>query len=307
MGTAQLGAAYGIANRTRLDAAEKQALLRRAVSLGVRTFDTARAYGSSEDVLGAFLRENGVERESAKLAIVTKLDPLAQLAADADPADAVEAAMLSVEASRRALGLEHLPTVLLHRASHIRSHDGAIWDALRQSKADGLIGKLGVSVQSPAELAEAIAHPAVEHVQIPFNLLDWRWNAIAAGLARERRRRPLTVHVRSIYLQGLLIAEDARTWERAHVADSVELRGWLSRTASSLGRTGVGDLCLAYAAAQNWVDGIVVGIDNEAQLAENVDMMTRPPLEPAAIARIEAERPRLEAASLDPARWRASA
>jgi aryl-alcohol dehydrogenase-like predicted oxidoreductase len=307
MGTAQLGASYGIANTTRLDPAEKQALLRLAVALGVRTFDTARAYGTSEEVLGTFLRECDVEREGDGFTIVTKLDPLAQLAADAAPTDAVEAARLSVGDSRRALGLEHLPTVLLHRAAHIRSHDGAIWDALRQLKADGVIGKLGVSVQSPAELAEAIAEPAVEQVQIPFNLLDWRWNALLDDLAEERRRRKLTVHVRSIYLQGLLVTDEPRNWARAHVDDAREIRGWLEGTATALGRNGVGDLCLAFVAAQDWVDGIVVGIDNEAQLVENVAMITRPPLDRGAVAGIVSGRPRLEAATLDPARWRRAA
>ena len=45
---------------------------------------------------------------------------------------------------------------------------------------------LGVSVQSPQEALTALACSDVRHIQMPFNLLDWRWReagAIAAPAA----------------------------------------------------------------------------------------------------------------------------
>ena len=56
LGTAQLGLRYGIANRAgRPDDATAAALLDRAWDLGIRSFDTARAYGDAEARLGGWL------------------------------------------------------------------------------------------------------------------------------------------------------------------------------------------------------------------------------------------------------------
>ena len=53
VGSAQLGLAYGAANRKgKPDGKAALSLIRRAADAGVEAFDTARAYGDSEDRLG---------------------------------------------------------------------------------------------------------------------------------------------------------------------------------------------------------------------------------------------------------------
>ena len=53
--------------------------------------------------------------------------------------------------------------------------DGAVWERLLERLEDGTVLSLGVSVQSPEEASAALACPDVRHLQLPFNLLDWRW------------------------------------------------------------------------------------------------------------------------------------
>ena len=81
VGSVQLGLAYGAANRTgKPDRQTALRLVRRAADAGVGGFDTARAYGESEDRLGEALK-------GRKVPTVTKLAPLSELPAHA-PADA---------------------------------------------------------------------------------------------------------------------------------------------------------------------------------------------------------------------------
>ena len=88
---------------------------------------------------------------------------------------------------------------------------GAIWQRLLGHVQAGTIRRLGVSVQSPVEVAEALTHPEVEHIQLPFNLLDWRWRE--AGIIAALEARPdVVVHARSVFLQGLLASGDASVW-----------------------------------------------------------------------------------------------
>jgi aryl-alcohol dehydrogenase-like predicted oxidoreductase len=92
LGSVQLGVPYGAANRTgKPTRAAALRLVTRAVDAGITKFDTARAYGDSEDRLGEALRTRKAIRT------ITKLSPLADLA----PAHrAAKSALPSMQASR---------------------------------------------------------------------------------------------------------------------------------------------------------------------------------------------------------------
>ena len=296
IGSVQLGLAYGAANRTgKPDRMAALRLVRRAADAGVGGFDTARAYGDSEDRLGEALT-------GRRVSTVTKLSPLTELPPDA-PAEAVAAAVDdSIARSLAALRRERLDCLLLHRAAHFTAFGGAVWNRLEHHLAAGTVGSLGVSVQSPAEALSALAHPNIRHVQLPFNLLDWRW-AKTEIIAALRKRPSVTVHARSVFLQGVLTAGDASVWPRIGHVDARALMAWLDSTARQFGRENVADLCLAYVRGQDWIDGVVIGMETEEQLETNLLLTARAPLSLADCAAIEACRPRVPEQLLDPARW----
>lgn len=297
LGSVQLGLAYGAANRTgkpsHLAACR---LVARAADAGIRQFDTARAYGDAEDRLGEALKSRSAVHT------VTKLSPLSELAPDA-ARDAVRAAVdASIEASLAALQRRHIDCLLLHRAAHMTAFGGAVWERLIERLEDGTVLGLGVSVQSADEALAALACPDVCHIQLPFNLLDWRW-AAKGVIARLRARSHVTVHARSVFLQGVLAAGDASVWPKLADVDAAGLVALIDRLARDYGRTSAADLCLAYARGQDWIDGVVVGMETEAQLDENLRLFVRPPLSQADCDAIAAVVPRLPESLLDPAQW----
>ena len=84
LGTAQLGVAYGISNRSgRPSEAEASAILECALEQGIDTIDTAPAYGESEALLGRLLPAG------ADVRIVTKTEPLAGTEVSAADCDEV--------------------------------------------------------------------------------------------------------------------------------------------------------------------------------------------------------------------------
>ena len=297
LGSVQLGLAYGAANRTgkpsRHDALR---LVRRAAEAGITKFDTARAYGDSEERLGEALRGRKAVRT------ITKLSPLSELAGDASR-DAVRAAVeASVDESLNALRREQIDCLLLHRAAHMTAFDGAIWDRLVEMLEDGTILSLGVSVQSPDETLEALSRADVRHIQLPFNVLDWRWRE--SGVIDDILEHPnVTVHARSVFLQGILASEDASVWPAVGDVDAKHILDTLARIACDFGRDNVADLCLAYARGQEWIDGVVVGMETEAQLDDNLRLFVRPPLSAEDCAGIERRLPRVPTQLLNPALW----
>jgi spore coat polysaccharide biosynthesis protein SpsF len=293
LGTAQIGLAYGIANLVGCPTdADAQTLIESAYAAGIRTFDTARAYGTAEQRLGTGL----AGRSSAR--IVTKLDPLAELTPQATAGEVERAVDASIYRSVHELRRRTLEVVLLHRWAHRAAWDGAVWQRLLELRADGAIGALGASVSTTDEAHAALADPDVTHLQLPLNALDRRWEDVG----RRARERGITVHVRSSFLQGLLVAPAGR-WPAIPGVASDALVAQLDRCAQTLGRDGRDDLALAYVRAKRWVDGIVVGVDSPHQLDRNVRLFATPPLDAAGVAELEAAFPDLPVTLLDPARW----
>ena len=183
LGTAQLGMEYGIVNRAGQPALPQAiAIVRGAIAHGVTALDTARSYGTSETVLGTALA--GAWR--SRVQVVTKLDPLATLAHDAAAVEVRAAVDESVRRSREALKVGKLSTLLLHRSSHHHVWGGAVWRRLLELRDEGMIDTLGASVYEPGEAVELLQDPAIAHLQIPMNVLDWRWRAGGAGQTSAR-------------------------------------------------------------------------------------------------------------------------
>ncbi len=296
LGSVQLGLSYGAANRTgKPPRAAALRLVRHALDAGISSIDTARAYGDSEERLGEALQGRMAVRT------ITKLSPLAGLAEDASREEARAAVDESIAHSLSALKRDRIDCLLLHRAAHMTSHGGAIWERLIELLEDGTVIALGVSVQSPAEALAALGCADVSHIQLPFNLLDWRWRETGV-IARIKWRAHVTVHARSVFLQGLL-ANDARSWPPIAGVDAPALLQLLGGLAHEYDRENVADLCLAYARGQSWIDGVVVGMETEDQLEENLRLFVRPPLSAEDCAAIRQRVPRVPEALLDPARW----
>lgn len=297
LGTVQLGLAYGAANRTGKPArAAALNLVRKAQRCGVREFDTARAYGDSEDRLGEALAGKNTVRT------ITKLSPLSELAHDTTREAARRAVDASIEQSLISLRRDKLDCLLLHRASHMWAFDGAIWERLIERLEDGSILSLGVSVQSPMEALAALACPDVVHLQLPFNLLDWRW--LASGFQTCLAARPnVTVHARSAFLQGILAVHDPDVWPKVHGVDPTAMVRMIATLTEVFDRESPADLCLAYVRGQSWIDGVVVGLESEVQLDDNLRLFVKRPLDEDACASIAARIPRMPLALIDPARW----
>lgn len=297
LGTAQLGMAYGIANRKgALGDEAARRLIQRARALGVTCFDTARAYGLSEARLGRALFGDPEAR------IVTKLAPLDHLPADC-PADLVaQAVRQSIEQSADALCRGRLDVVLLHRARHLRTWHDAAWETMCALKSEGRIARLGVSVQDTDELRLALSYRTVDHIQLPINLLDWRWRDQAL---RERldMRCDVTVHARSVLLQGLLNAENACFWPAIEGINAKRFIETLGALAEMLGRETITDLAIAYVRAQPFVHGIVIGAESDAQLQANMRLCQKAPLDPDEVSFLERFLPNAPETLLNPALW----
>ena len=203
--------------------------------------------------------------------------------------------------SIEALGIRSLDTLLLHNWAHRLAYHKAIWRRLLDLQGDGRIRVLGALVYTPAEAKAALNEPAIGHLQIPFNLLDWRWKA--AGIdTLVRKRKDVSIHARSALLQGLL-PSDASVWARLQGGAEIYLNQ-LERLTMELGRCCRADLCFAYVGAQAWIDSIVVGVETQSQLDANLCLFQNPVLTAEECDRVERALTRAPDVLLNPSQWK---
>jgi aryl-alcohol dehydrogenase-like predicted oxidoreductase len=287
LGTAQLGGRYGIANRLgQPSAAQARAIFDVALAAGVRCFDTAAGYGDAELRVGQYLRERGL---TGQVGVVTKLG-----AGDVRDEVSLRAALAR---SRARLGV--VPDgVLLHDPELLGRWRGSLERSLQACVAASELGAVGVSVYHPAQFATALELPGLTIIQAPFSVLDQRLEQ--AGLLEQAQRLGVSVMLRSVFLQGLLLLEPSRCPASLAFA-TARLARWRELCA----RFGLAPahVALRFALQRAPQARIVVGCESRAQLCELLAAADAPPLPASLIGELE-ELASADAELLDPTRWR---
>lgn len=299
LGTAQIGMTYGRTNKLGLpDEKTAYEIIEQSLQFGITSIDTANAYGLAEKRLGSALTMG----RTAQVNIITKLNPLVWINEQTSNANIVAGVDASIFQSCYRLGVETLGVVMLHRWQHYYQFQGKIWQRLLELQQQGVIKNLGASVYTPDEAMHALQDPSIKYLQIPFNILDWRWLG-KDFLSQVEKRPDVIIHARSALLQGILAA-NVSDWPEISLLDSAEIIQALDYFVSVYNRKSRTDLCYAYARSFPWISSIVVGVESIAQLHENLALFHQPELNPEQIKAIQKAFSKTQVALLNPAEWK---
>lgn len=235
-------------------------LLRKAEINGIDTIDTAISYGSSERRLGTA----GI----SKFKVITKL-----------PAVPINSTSVSgwingqIEQSLTRLRVSKLYAVLLHHPEQLGEPIGAeIIEALSALRELGVIEKTGLSVYAPLQLDRYLSAGNFDIVQAPLNLLDRR--LIDSGWLKKLCERRIETHIRSVFLQGLLLMGESAI-SRKFLQRSYELRKWLTWRKENP-NIPPAQMCLSFVFNMPEVDKVIVGVDGVDHLNQIIDMAAKP-------------------------------
>lgn len=248
LGTVQFGLKYGVAGRGEpIPDSEIRQILERAWMLGIRTLDTASAYGDIETRLHALIGDY-------PFSVVSKIASIPRGLGEKATEDFVAQA---IQKTRARLG-ERVTALLFHCAEDLLGDQGElIWktatDALDQTTI-----RLGVSCYSPMEVLALSARYSIHIVQLPGNALDQRLNAVEVPTTIE-------LHLRSIFLQGLLLLslEEVRKKRPQAIEPLLGWKKWCNQHGLDSLRA-----CLSVVKSLSNIRYCVVGIDRLAHLDE---------------------------------------
>lgn len=252
LGTAQFGLNYGVANtQGKISHSSAEEIIKYCRSAGIKILDTAISYGESEQCLGSI----GVQDFN----IVTKLPHIPDAISDIE-----SWIMEEVSSSISRLNTKSLYGLMLHRPDQLFGrHGAAIVTSLEKLKDMGVIQKVGVSVYSPDEFQDLFLIHDFDLVQCPFNLIDRR--LVSSGWLKKLKNSGVEVHVRSSFLQGLLLMPRNKIPRNFQAWSSLwdHWDAWLEEnTVSPI------EACLAYVLSESNIDQIVVGVDSKKQLQQ---------------------------------------
>lgn len=254
IGTAQFGMSYGVSSKNNvLTLDDISSILTYSKSIGISFLDTAPVYGNAESRIG----EIGLQGWN----VITKLPkiPLPDIKIE-------NFVVSSVCASLTRLRIDKVYAILLHFPGQIWGEFGdAIYKSLLKLKEERLVEKIGISIYDMKELNMLLRYD-FDVVQTPLNLIDRR--IIDTGWANRLTSMNVEIHVRSVFLQGLLLMNDidrpryfvkwAALWERY---DKWLLENKINRLSA----------CLNYIYQHEAVNKILIGIENIKQLKMIVD------------------------------------
>ena len=283
LGTVQFGLNYGIANQQgQISHDEAKSIMEHVRASGMDTLDTAIAYGDSEMRLG----EIGV----TDWQVVSKLPAM-----PAECSDVSQWVVDSVKESMGRLKVEKLQGLLLHRPQQLLEKDGdQLYRALQQLKQDGLVQKIGISIYDPSELDSLCNRYQLDLVQAPFNILDHR--LVDTGWLQRLTEQGTELHVRSVFLQGLLLMSPTVRPKKFARWESL----W-SKYDDWLMQTGLSPLqaCLRYALSFSEINKVIIGVDSLNQLKEILQATVGP------TPQVPKELQTHDIDLLNPARWAA--
>ena len=286
LGTVQLGLDYGVANsRGKPSYETARDIIARAWEGGVNTLDTAAVYGDSEEIIGRALSELKLQEN---IQIVSKVPPVSLHNLSA--VEAEEFITESVENSLRKLRRDYLHVCLFHREEDLK-----YLDILRKLEARGLIMGCGVSLDSTEYCAETLKKK-VEYVQLPYNILDKRYDGFLVETAAEN----VKIFTRSLYLQGLLMMPEELI--RANLEAVIPIRRKLNELAISIG-ISLPELCARFVMSNPAVTSILTGVDTRSQLDENIALMSRGALPDDICKQVKAIVPALPETIIRPSLW----
>ena len=243
LGTANFGLKYGNKNK-KLNNKNINNILKLAKKYGIDTIDTAQSYGDAEKKLGKFEKN---------FKFITKISNLKNIS---------EKRIIDIIShSKNNLKVKKIDYLMFHDYKEFKKNKFRLPKLLLNQKGI-LYKKIGVSIYKPNELYECIKYKNLDCIQIPFNLLDYRWSNVNFKKIK-KKKKTLEIHVRSIFLKGTLPNKihHLPSWFK----DKKKLKISLNIIKKEH-KISLENILFSYVFQQNWIDKIILGVSSTYQL-----------------------------------------
>lgn len=254
LGTAQFGMEYGVNNSTgKLNEIEIFKILEYSYQKGIYELDTASNYGSSESVIGKFVRKN----PNINFKINTKIS---------SKSNALEN---QIKNSLERIHVPKINKLIFHSAELYNFFKKEIYDLNRKHKGN-LFDKIGVSVYSNYEIKELLFDKNIDVIQSPFNIFD-NIN-FREKIFKKLRKEKFELDIRSVFLQGLFFKQPEKLKGNFKLLKEPLIK--LNKLSREYGLS-IEAIAIGYVSSKHYVNKILIGVDSITQLKNNIKLLNK--------------------------------
>jgi aryl-alcohol dehydrogenase-like predicted oxidoreductase len=269
LGTVELGLDYGIqapGHSGRPAVEEAIRLVHMALDAGINFIDTARVYGTSEEILGQALKGR---RDEVVLAtkVLTQATGGVPLMGD----DLRRQMLGSLGQSLSALQTDHVDIWQIHSVDHkLLSEAEVVAEVFDKVRASGQVRFVGGSFYGAELPLQALAYNLFDVMQITYSVLDQRLVDKFFPLATEAN---IGIVARSVLLKGVLTERAEHLPGHLH---ELRLRSRSFRELIAAGKSGAtpAQVAIAFALAQPAIHAVLIGVSSEQELRSNLHSLS---------------------------------
>lgn len=155
----------------------------------------------------------------------------------------------------------------------INKNSTQIFNILCELKKKKIINKIGVSIYDFNKLEKIISKFNIDVIQVPFNIIDRR--LIKFHKKNKKKLKNIKIHIRSVFLQGLLLADYNVAKRKIKNRKSLNVLSkyykWCEQ--SKLKKI---QICLNFLNSHRLFNNLVVGFDNAKQYEDFLNCNKNP-------------------------------
>lgn len=257
IGSANFGSFYGYKN-SKIKKKEISKIFKYLKQKKINYIDTAINYRNSEKIIGKY---------NKNFQIITKIPDVPK--SEKNPKKWIEK---KISKSLKNLKSKKLYGVLFHHPpyKYTRKNFLLIIRYLEQLRKKKIIKKIGISVYSLDQIKRSFSIYQFQIVQFQMSVLDQK--IYKSKLIKTLKKNNVEIHVRSIFLQGMLLSEIKDIPEKFNfLKKKIKFfENWVAR--KKITRL---EGCLRFVIYSDFVDKIIIGTNNYLQLKETISVIQK--------------------------------
>ncbi|MDC0417220.1 aldo/keto reductase [Candidatus Pelagibacter sp.] len=243
IGTAQLNNIYGYNNkRIKLNKKIFFEIVKLSQKNKINLYDTAEGYNNHR-VLASILGKN--DKIISKIIYDNKIDYQSEIINE------------KINKILEELNLKKIDGLLIHNTNYIRHNKFKKFFQNLKKKSDK-IKKLGFSCYNISDIEYLVKNFKFQILQFPFNVFDQRL-ARETKIIQMLKSKKIEIHIRSIFLQGVLLNEDIKNHKYFKKWTKFFDKFELFKRSNKLNNI---ETCIFFLKQHNFYDRVVVGLDN---------------------------------------------
>lgn len=251
IGTAQLDHNYGILkNRKKITRKKLVNIFDYLKEKNYLFIDTSSNYKNAENLLKNI--------NLKKFKIISKIEILR------NKKNIFEYLNKKVLKSIKKLNISSFEGYLLHDENDLfSSKSDEIFEALTLLKKRGHIKKIGISMYNFDKAIEVIKNYKIDIMQLPYNIFDRRLEN--SRLLKLASKKKIEIHVRSIFLQGLLLCDLKKIPNKLK-----KYKSYFKKIDSFCKKNDISkhELCLRFVMMNKSIKKIIIGIDDKKNILD---------------------------------------